>query len=245
MHFPSFQWVSNLNSVSVPQPQCFALPGRNWNLWGNPLSNLLGQWPHTGVTSPRHPPIQQHWDYLSPEILSPLSVWASKLTSGMRSIHRLIQSGTMQALYPPILKFNLLQATKGRIFPGKYPSKIIRKPRVVQSQLGVTLAMFCTFCALLTFLSWQPVVSLREILQVHVCVWHIFMYCMASEEASFHGVHRTDSMLAPSQWETLLQSDAVSLWWDTNLEPAPAQEARFFFRSVPLYVLNWPHPLGG
>ena len=34
------------------------------------------------------------------------------------------------------------------------------------------------------------------------------------------GVIRTDSRLAPSQWETLLQSNAVSHWLGTNLESA-------------------------
>ena len=36
----------------------------------------------------------------------------------------------------------------------------------------------------------------------------------------FHAPGRVDSRLAPSQWETLLQSNAVSHWLGTNLESA-------------------------
>ena len=36
--------------------------------------------------------------------------------------------------------------------------------------------------------------------------------------------HRADSRLAPSQWETLLQSTAVSHWLGANLESALPQE---------------------
>ena len=41
-----------------------------------------------------------------------------------------------------------------------------------------------------------------------------------SQKASDAGDNRADSMFAPSQWETPLQSNAVSHWLGTNLESA-------------------------
>ena len=55
---------------------------------------------------------------------------------------------------------------------------------------------------------------------------------------------RADSRFAPSQWETSLQSNAVSHWLGTNLESAlilPEDEPRITFESTAIIMLkiNW------
>ena len=42
----------------------------------------------------------------------------------------------------------------------------------------------------------------------------------------YHVQYSADSSLAPSQWETSLQSNAVSHWLGANLESAPQYKSR-------------------
>ena len=51
-------------------------------------------------------------------------------------------------------------------------------------------------------------------------LWAYFSACLWNMEVKMTGQYRADYRLAPSQWETLLQSNPVSHWLGTNLESA-------------------------
>ena len=52
------------------------------------------------------------------------------------------------------------------------------------------------------------------------CMWHIKMCFLSWLYACVWSKFRADSRLAPSQWETSLQSNVISHWLCTNLESA-------------------------
>ena len=60
----------------------------------------------------------------------------------------------------------------------------------------------------------------------------------AASEKWFKYVNRVDSKLAPSQWESLLQSKAVSRWLGSNLESA---QCKIFSHLT--YLILAPIPL--
>ena len=60
-----------------------------------------------------------------------------------------------------------------------------------------------------TFISHGPVVGL---LKIHFLILHKRL------PDALNYIHRADARLAPSQWETLLQSHTISHWLGTHLE---------------------------
>ena len=70
-----------------------------------------------------------------------------------------------------------------------------------------------------------------------ICIHMYVMYVYVP--ANFYSIYRADSWLAPSQWETSLQSNAVSHWLGANLESAlmhanAAWRCRYVNQTAPL-----------
>ena len=57
---------------------------------------------------------------------------------------------------------------------------------------------------------------------IYIYQWnrHMIFTCLKENVTPMLTCHRADSRLAPSQWETSLQSNGVSDWLDANLESA-------------------------
>ena len=74
-------------------------------------------------------------------------------------------------------------------------------------------------------------------------------HCLLGVGRIANWVHRTDSRLALSQWEMLLQSNAVSHWLGANLESAhstcslPYHDAACLFMLLHVLIPNQEHDL--
>ena len=71
----------------------------------------------------------------------------------------------------------------------------------------------------------------------------VMAQCRTGDKPSFElmmtqfvDLHRADSRLAPSQWETSLQSNAVSHWLGANLESALAYIRYHIFTNNSIYL---------
>ena len=85
-------------------------------------------------------------------------------------------------------------------------------------------------------------VEIPFIIQYTIIAVRVFTDLTPRENTVYHHYwYRADSRLAPSQWETSLQSNAVSHWLSANLESALGYTAPFWLVFLFTYIRHTCH----
>ena len=112
--------------------------------------------------------------------------------------------------------------TSARVIPRKMSLSVANKSVIFITPIRRFFSAICSFFYAIVFSDdscisiKQPAVLYNQILSLYLASCHD----VNGTGATTSMLNRDDSRLAPSQWETSLQSNAVSHWLGANLESA-------------------------